>query len=116
MSIKNNVVRTIKQLLGLLPSKLPTGVSEFNAWAQDIIDTYDLPTKDVESIRFTLSTIIMHLGPQAAYKAKFYFVLVLRASAAKQVAGQIFTDIKLAQKAAEEAAKKASESSNENKQ
>lgn len=99
--MKVNFTRLAKQFLGLFPSALPTGVTAFHAWADDIRNTYDLPTQDEASIKFTLSTIIMHLGPQVAHKPKYYFVLTLRASAAKQIAGQVFTDIKT--KAAEEA-------------
>lgn len=114
-----NLTRLIKQFLGLFPSALPTGVTAFNEWADDIRSTYDLPTQDEDSIKFTLSTIIMHLGPQAAYKPKYYFVLTLRAGAAKQVAGQVFTDIKTraAEKAyAEKAAAEAREVANEPEQ
>lgn len=114
--MKAKVIRLIKQIIGLLPSALPTGMTAFEAWAEDIIATYDLPTKDKDSIKFTLSTIIMHLGPQAAHKPKYYFVLTLRASAAKQVAGQVFTDIKTRAREAEEAARKAAEVTNESQQ
>jgi len=109
--MKTKLVRLVKQIRGLFPSALPTGVTAFESWAEDIIATYDLPTSDKDSIKFTLATIIMHLGPQAASKPKYYFVLTLRAGAAKQVAGQVFTDIKTKAKEAELAAQKAANES-----
>jgi hypothetical protein len=105
--MKQMLIKLIKQIVGLFPSALPNGVAAFDVWAKDIMDTYDLPTKDEDSVKFTLATIIMHLGPQVAYKPKVYFVLTLKAGAAKQVASQVFTDIKTKAKEAELAAQKA---------
>lgn len=99
--MKEKLVRLLKQLIGFIPTRLPNGVAAFHVWAEDMAATYDLPTPDLESIKFTLSTVIMHLGPQTSHKPKYYFVVTLRASAAKQVAGQVFTDIKMKQKQAE---------------
>lgn len=101
--------RLLLQLLALFPSRLPTGVSEFNTWAESFAQTYNLPTSNVDSIKFTLASVIMHLGSTSAYKSKFYFYLVMNSAASKQVAGQVFYDIKTAQA---EAAKKALEDSN----
>lgn len=101
------------QFLGLFPTALPTGVTSFNAWADSFSETYEMPTQDKTSIRYTLATIIMHLGEQAAFRSKFFFFLTVKAAAAKQVAGQVFYDIKVKQKEAEAAAKAAAEVSNE---
>lgn len=92
--------RLLRQLLGFIPEKLPTGVGAFDAWVDALIDTYTMPTSDRPSIRFVLASIIMHLGPRSAFKSKFYFYLMLHSSATKQVAGQIFYETKEAQKAA----------------
>lgn len=94
-------------ILGLFPSKLPTGVTEFNEWADSIAAAYTLPTQDMDSTKFTLASIMMHLGSTSAYKSKFYFVLTMKAAAAKQVAGSVFYDIKQKHKAAQEEAAKA---------
>ncbi len=102
-----NVKRLLKQLRGFLPSRLPNGMGAFDTWANDIADTYTLPTQDRDSIRFALATIIMHLGQTAAFRSKWYFVLMLRSSAAKQVAGNVFHEIKLKQQAAQAAAQHA---------
>lgn len=105
--------RLLRQLAGLVPTKIPVGVTEFNKWADDFIETYTLPTQDSDSLKFTLASIIMHLGPQVAYKPKFYFYLTINAAAAKQVAGSVFYEIKQKAKLAEEAARKAQEANNE---
>jgi hypothetical protein len=108
----NEMVQKLKKLCkiirGFLPERLPIGMAEFEAFAKDMEETYNLPTKDPDSIRFTLSTIIMHQGQTTAYRAKFYFYLVICASAAKQIAGANFQAIKDRQKKrAEEAELKA---------
>lgn len=101
-------------LRALFPSRLPVGMTEFDQWSDSFSDIFDMPTSNKESIKFTLASIIMHLGAQDAYKSKFYFYLTMKAGAAKQVAGSYFYEIKQQQKlAAEEAAKKAQEASNE---
>lgn len=92
------------RLRALFPSRLPTGVSAFNDWAESFYEIYEMPTTHRESVKFVLASTIMHLGPTAIYKSKFYFYLVLSTGAAKQVAGSIFYDIKEAQKKAESAA------------
>lgn len=101
--ILNKVVRVYKQLRGLLPSPLPTGSGAFDAWVEDIRSTYVMPTEDSDSIHFSFAAMIMHLGPTAASKPKYYFVLAIRASAAKQVAGSAFHAVKIRQKELAEA-------------
>lgn len=101
----------------MFPSALPNGMSEFDTWANDIIDLYNFPNND--SIRFALASMIMHSGPTDAYKSKFYFSLMIKSSMAKQIAGAQFQEIKNRQKAEQEAlaAKAALDAaSNENKQ
>lgn len=98
------------QFLGLFPTAIPTGTAEFDAWAQFIMDNYKMPTADVDSIKYALATMVMHLGPTVAYKPRYYFALALRASAAKQVAGGVFMEIKTRHQAA---AAKASEPKSE---
>lgn len=107
----NDLISKLKKLARqvryALPSRLPQGVSEFDTWADSIINTYDLPTSDRDSILFALSTMIMHLGPSDAYKPKLYFAIAIRAGAAKQVASSHFQAIKVRQREAEQAAKAA---------
>lgn len=103
------ILRIYRQIRGFLPSPLPTGLSDFTAWADDIAATYKLPTEDKDSIYFSFASQIMHLGPTAAYKPKYYFVVCTRAGAAKQVAGHAFYTIKEQQKARQASEAKAAE-------
>lgn len=98
--------RIARQFLGFFPTKLPTGATEFTAWADSFLETYTLPTDHKDSIRFVLATAIMNLGSQTAYKPKYYFYLTITAGCAKQVAGSIFYEIKQKQRAEQEAAEK----------
>lgn len=95
--MNDKLKKVLNFIRGLFPSRLPQGLTEFNAWAQSIMDTYALPTLEVDSIRYILATVVMQLGAQTAYKSKMYFVLTLKAAAAKQVAGSVFYDIKTKQ-------------------
>lgn len=98
-----------RQLRGFFPSPVPQGMTEFEDWAKSIVDTYPIGA-DFDSVRFALSAMIINSGPQAAYRSKFAFFLMLRAGMAKQIAGAVFQDIKQrqqAQKAAALAAEKA---------
>lgn len=106
LKVKGNLkmkqlVLTIKRLLIYFPTTLPIGVAEFETWADDI---YSLLGKGFENvpkrdIRYVLATMIMHLKSESDAKAKVYFIRGLRKSAANQVAGQIFTNIKEEQQA-----------------
>lgn len=91
--------RFLNQLRGFFPSSLPSGMTEFNAWSDSLASTYTLPTQDVDSVRFSLASIIMHLGPSSSHVSKYYFYKMLKAAAAKQVAGAAFYEIKQAQQA-----------------
>lgn len=116
MAYLDKVKKLLKQMRALLPSPLPVGNTEFQEWADSFSELYTLPTSNQDSIRFTLASIIMHLGHQDGYKSKFFFYLTIKAGAAKQVAGSVFYDIKQkqldaqkaeAQKAADEAQQQA---------
>lgn len=103
--IFQRVGKFFQRLLARFPTAVPMGVSDFNDWADSIINLYGFPNND--SVRFALATIIMHLGPTAAYKSKHYFAVTIKAAAAKQVAGQVFQDLKAKQQAKQEADKAA---------
>lgn len=109
MKLLNSVKKLAKQIRAFFPSRLPVGMQEFDTWSDSFSEIYNLPTDNKDSIKFTLASIIMHLGGQDAYKSKFYFLLTVRSGAAKQIAGSVFYDIKKkaqeAEKAANDAAK-----------
>lgn len=101
----------IKTALSYLPSKLPVGMTEFEAFTGDII-ALSGKYADEDSLKFAISTMILHADAHHAYIPKQYFVRRLRKVAANQVASAAMTDIKykqaeaqaLALKQAEEAA------------
>src|SRR5579859_2656278 len=105
----NKIMQVYRQIRGLFPSSLPQGMTEFEAFYKRISSTYALPTVDESSIKFVLAATITNLKSTEDKRADYFFVKILRATAAKQVAGQVFTDIKNAQKAATEAAKPAAQ-------
>ena len=90
------LARLLRQIAGLFPTAIPQGVTEFNAWSESIINTYNIQA-DPDSIKFALATMILHSGPTTAYKPKFSYFLMIRAGMAKQVAGAVFQDIKTKQ-------------------
>jgi hypothetical protein len=95
--MKAKLIKILKKMRNFLPSPVPLGIAEFEAWASDIISTYDFPNND--SVRFALATMILHSGPTAAFVSKRYFSLMVKAGAAKQIASQVFQDIKIKQQA-----------------
>lgn len=102
----NNLLNKTKvffqKLRARFPSQVPQGVEEFQTWSSSIIYLYGFPDND--SVRFALATMIMHSGPSAAYVPKHYWATMIKAGAAKQVASQVFQDIKVRQQAAQLAA------------
>lgn len=112
----SKLVKVLKILRGFFPSKLPVGVTELEAWVDDIIDTYSLPTQDKRSTKFVLLATLVNFGGKVSHKSKFYFYLHLHAAATTQVASALFYELKQQQmeeqkakalKEAEEASKPA---------
>lgn len=93
-------------LKSYFPTRLPVGMAEFAAWSTDVI-TLVGPIADTNSLKFALATQIMHADASKSSLPMQYFVNRIRKTAANQVAGQVFQDIKTAQI---EAQKKAAES------
>lgn len=88
--------------------KLPVGVSEFELLLSDLKSEYadEIPTLDDDSLRFAISSNIMHLGPHDSHKSLDFFYKIIVAAAAKQIAHFVFQDVKnrQAQRQADEAA------------
>jgi antirestriction protein ArdC len=94
----------VNRVLSYFPTKLPVGLTEFNTWADSIIDLSG-QFADVDSMKYAIASTLIHLPSTKAYVPKDYFVRTMRKAAANQVASQVFMDIKLKQqKAAEETA------------
>lgn len=105
----------LKRLLSYVPTPLPVGLTEFNEWADSIIELSTHQFADRDSLYQALANMIIHASPAKssdtpkAYMPKNFFVMGLRKGAANQVASYVFQEIRLQQAARLEAAKKASE-------
>ncbi len=90
------IALAFKRLLSLLPTKLPVGRTALEKFTDEIIELAGDYAKNLsrDSQLFTISSIVINLGPQRSSVPKNYFVRTLRAAAAKQVAGTLFTEIK----------------------
>lgn len=86
---------SLKKLLDFIPTQVPMGMTAFHSWADSLIETYAFPNDP--SVKFALATMIMHLGPIEAYKPRRYFMLAIKAGAAKQIASAVFQEIKAKQ-------------------
>ncbi len=99
------IKRIISRIRGLFPEALPVGMTEFTLWANKVIRDYN-PPGTPDSVKFALATSILHSGPTMAFKSRYHFSLVIRAAAAKQIAGAQFQEIKLRDMARREAEQK----------
>jgi hypothetical protein len=97
---------------GLLPRRLPVGMAEFEKLASDLENTYDLPTKDSDSVRFTLGSIMSFQKNTEAYRSLFYFYKIICTGAAKQIGAAAMQDAKARRDARIEAEQKALEATN----
>lgn len=96
--MNTKLTKLFKRLRALFPSRLPVGVSEFNTWAADLIEIYDLPNND--SIRFALAVSILHTESATFYKAKEFYGRSMLKAAANEIAGSIVQELKNKQQAA----------------
>lgn len=100
----NKLVIFWRKLLYLLPTRLPVGMTEFDEWAKSILTTYGWPDND--SFRFTLAAMVINLGQTVKRKPKAFFGAAIHSAASKQIAGEVFRELKEKQMAE---AKKAAE-------
>lgn len=84
------LIRFYKLFLGLFPKSLPTGAQELVKFSDDIFELYSIPA--LPSYRLAIATMMMHLGPQAAFKSPFWFFRSIRAAQNKEVAYQLVAD------------------------
>lgn len=94
----------LNRFLGLFPTALPTGMTSFDLWVTKIMATYSLPTTNKDDVAYSLAAMIMHSGPTCSRRSNQYFVICLRAAAAKQIAGAAFYEIKTRNDAAKKEA------------
>ncbi len=103
--MNNKFKRYVNYFLGFFPQALPVGVTAFNTWSESLIDTYNLNAiMSKRDAQYTLAASIISGGGASAYKSNFTFYLILRAAAAKQIAGAKFQDIQSELRAEQQAA------------
>lgn len=93
-------MKLLKLIKSYFPSNLPVGMTQFEQFANDIVMLAG-PLADENSMKYVIASIILNLGPNTSKISKQYFVRSMRKAAANQIAGQVFTNIKEAQKAEE---------------
>ena len=91
----------LNQLSSYFPTKLPLGMTEFDAWSASILALLG-PIADQDSLKFATATEVVRLGPEVRRISKQYFVRRIKAGAAKQIAGAVMYDMKEKQKAQQE--------------
>jgi hypothetical protein len=77
---------------------LPQGMTEFNDFAEKMIEAAGLPNND--STKFAVAAAIVNMPEPKPEVSEDYFVQILKRGAARQVAGQVMWDLKEKQKAA----------------
>lgn len=118
MKIMNTDTTSVETIAGqLLESRpLPMGREEFHEWADRIIAGAVIPCDPnanyqhfIDSQKFCLANLIMHLGPTESHKPDAFFIHSLRKFAVNEVANAMRNELKMAQTArsSEEDAKKA---------
>lgn len=100
----------VYQFLGIFPTRLPVGMTEFNIWAQSVIKTYGLPNND--SVVFSLAVMVLHLDSTTDRKPKLYFAKSVRKAMSNQIVSQVIQDLKAKQQAADKAAQEATKKDN----
>jgi len=98
--IKNTEDLNVGEWKNVMQEKrpLPIGRTQFMEWSDRIIALAHVEA-DHDSLRFALSSMLMHLGPTEAFKEDSYFILAIRKAAVNQTAHAILTEIKEAQEA-----------------
>lgn len=109
----NFIVSSYKYVRSYLPSSLPVGVTEMEAWTKEVVELSGLPYND--SLKFAAMSMIPHtIQPQIdltkrSWYTKRWFAICLRKFASNQVAITMMGDMKEVQKKQIEAAKAAAD-------
>lgn len=97
-------------LKSYLPTKLPTGMTEFNSWMESVLELAG-PIADRESMVWLISHEIMHIKSGTDAVPKRYFVKVLRKFAANQLAAATVNDLRAKKEVREKEEKQKAEDS-----
>lgn len=108
MKILRYLKKLLKKLIGYYPHKLPSGMTEFDAFVKKVFSIYQV--EDGPSYRNAIATMIMHLPPTTDRTPLSFFGKSLKKAQANQTAYEIIQNIKKAEKEKQELeAKKAQE-------
>lgn len=97
--------RGLALFLGLFPQPLPRGVKELESFFTKFFSVYDIP--HYSSYRLAIATMLMHLGPEVAFKSPFWFYRSVRAAQAKETAYQVIAEDRESRNKLEREAKQA---------
>lgn len=97
---RNTRLTPVKTILEQMQERrpLPMGVKAFHEWADRIISGACVPGATVESQKFALADMILHLGPTESHKEDAYFIHCMRKYAVNQVADAMRKEIRDAAK------------------
>lgn len=97
MKFVSRIKRYVYIMLDLFPSRLPVGLTAFNAWADRLKFTYfpegAVPPDDA-SFKFSVAAMIMHLDSQSAKVRNRFFGRAIYKGAANEVASYVMHDLK----------------------
>lgn len=100
-----NAIEKVKQfpkrIRGLLPMRLPVGVTQWNSFCVWVLSAYGFP--DLPSYRQALAQMIMHLPQHVVFKTPRWFAQQIKNGQVKQTAYQVVEDARRADKAARDA-------------
>lgn len=98
------------QIQDFFPTRLPVGLTAFDKWVTRLYFTYfpaDSQPPTVESQRFSIAALILHLGFREFKKPNRFFGAAIRKGAASEVASYVMNDLKQKQEHAHIAAAQA---------
>lgn len=94
---KKMKVRLIKKWKSYLPEKLPQGMTEFNAWVDDVAVLSGLPVND--KLKKVIGTLILQLPPNVSQVPKNHIASLVKKAAANQVSVEVLQLINEKEKA-----------------
>lgn len=101
--VKEKLKKFAMRARGRFPSKLPTGMEEFDKWSTSIFYAYDLP--DDPTYKNAVATMVLHLQPDTRTAApKKLFAANIKRAQANQIAYIQTQLIREASKAAQQKA------------
>lgn len=82
----------LKYIRSYFPETVPVGMTAFNRFLDDIVELAG-PIADIDSMKYVISTTLIHLPQEQSVVTKQLFVRRLRKAAANQIASAVFQEI-----------------------